>query len=276
MAIRKWCVKLAVEPAHRRIVISALRRTIGAPANRRVYASVPIRHAAFCAVRAVHRANFALVPLALRRSGRSPLRPLALMHGPAELTSATLWIRDRIRGDRRGRLAARGQKPRSVASSSSPRYAADNVVVARLTGLRPGATAEYRASNRCADSRSGTLPARSRAWPRGRCRARHHDRVSAPVSSRRPRPAMAGQRLRRRLGIFDAIAATNPDVMLWLGDNLYLQQPDLYDPASMAARYRRQRGISRRCKGRCTSTSHLASSGTTTITVPTTPIPRTC
>src|SRR4029450_13136799 len=39
------------------------------------------------------------------------------------------------------------------------------------------------------------------------------------------------------------MAAVKPDVMMRLGDNLYLQQPDLYDPASMAARYRRQRGF---------------------------------
>ena len=31
--------------------------------------------------------------------------------------------------------------------------------------------------------------------------------------------------------------------MLWLGDNLYLQRPDFLDPASMAARYRRQRAF---------------------------------
>jgi alkaline phosphatase D len=40
-----------------------------------------------------------------------------------------------------------------------------------------------------------------------------------------------------------AVAGTRPDVMLWLGDNLYLQRPDLMDPASMAARYRRQRAF---------------------------------
>ena len=43
--------------------------------------------------------------------------------------------------------------------------------------------------------------------------------------------------------IFDAIAAAQPDLMLWLGDNLYLQRPDFLDPASMAARYRRQRAF---------------------------------
>jgi alkaline phosphatase D len=44
-------------------------------------------------------------------------------------------------------------------------------------------------------------------------------------------------------GIFDAIAAKKPDLMLWLGDNLYYQPQDLADPAAMAARHRRQRGF---------------------------------
>ena len=38
--------------------------------------------------------------------------------------------------------------------------------------------------------------------------------------------------------IFDAIAAKKPDLMLWLGDNLYFQRPDFLDPVSMAARHR--------------------------------------
>jgi len=43
--------------------------------------------------------------------------------------------------------------------------------------------------------------------------------------------------------IFDAIAAKAPDLMVWMGDNLYFQAPDELDPASMAARYRRQRAL---------------------------------
>ena len=45
--------------------------------------------------------------------------------------------------------------------------------------------------------------------------------------------------------------------MLWLGDNVYLQQPDFYDPASMAARYRRQRAFAP-LQPLLTATAHLA------------------
>jgi alkaline phosphatase D len=39
-------------------------------------------------------------------------------------------------------------------------------------------------------------------------------------------------------GIFDAITDQHPDMMLWLGDNLYLRERDIELPGGMAARYR--------------------------------------
>ena len=46
-------------------------------------------------------------------------------------------------------------------------------------------------------------------------------------------------------------------MMFWLGDNLYLQQPDLFDPASMASRYRRQRAFPP-LQSLLTATPHIA------------------
>ncbi len=42
--------------------------------------------------------------------------------------------------------------------------------------------------------------------------------------------------------IYRAMAAQEADLMLWLGDNLYLREADYASPAGMAARYRRDRG----------------------------------
>ena len=42
-------------------------------------------------------------------------------------------------------------------------------------------------------------------------------------------------------GIFASIAAKKPDVMLWLGDYLYLREADYGSPAGMAARWRHDR-----------------------------------
>ena len=42
-------------------------------------------------------------------------------------------------------------------------------------------------------------------------------------------------------GIFASIAAKKPDVMLWLGDSLYLREADYGSPSGMAARWRHDR-----------------------------------
>ena len=42
-------------------------------------------------------------------------------------------------------------------------------------------------------------------------------------------------------GIYRAMAAQQADLMLWLGDNLYLREADYASPSGMAARYRRDR-----------------------------------
>ena len=133
--------------------------------------------------------------------------------------------------------------------------AADNVVVARLTGLRPGATAEYRV-DAGAERRSATIRAQP-SW------AKPADAVDLTIAFGScffladPDPRWPGRDYGGGFGIFDAIASAHPDVMLWLGDNLYLQQPDLYDPAAMAARYRRQRSFAP-LQQLLTTTSQLA------------------
>ncbi len=89
-----------------------------------------------------------------------------------------------------------------------------------------------------------------------------------------PNPLFAKQDYGGDYEIFDAIAAKKPDMMLWLGDNVYLQQPDFLDPAAMAARYRRQRAFEPLQK-LLTATTH-SRSGTTTISARMTATHRSC
>jgi len=195
-----------------------------------------------------------LVLLALVAHVPAAIAGLVLMHGPAELTSATLWIQAdsaasvvvawRPEGDtfeQRVELAATA--------------ATGNVVVARLTGLKPGATAEYRVEAG-ADRRSGTVRAQP-WWPRAAAARDITIAFGSCFFLADADPQWPGSDYGGGFEIFDAIAAAKPDVRLWLGDNDYLQQPDLYDPASMAARYRRQRGFPP-LQNLLTATSHLA------------------
>lgn len=44
-------------------------------------------------------------------------------------------------------------------------------------------------------------------------------------------------------GIFDTIAETKPDLMLWVGDNVYFRETDWSSESGMRARYAKSRGI---------------------------------
>ncbi len=165
---------------------------------------------------------------------------LTLMHGYADVTSALLWIQADAPGPIEVAWTPEGDAtPRRATFEAAA--ANENVVVARLTGLTPGRRAAYRVAGD-GDVREGTV----RAQP-------HWSRVSeAPdlaialgscffLADANPlvsRPGYGGG-----FEIFAAIAAQKPDVMLWLGDNLYFQAPDFLDPAALSARHRRQRAF---------------------------------
>jgi alkaline phosphatase D len=197
----------------------------------------------------------ALLSLLLLAATCAPVAAgIVLMHGPAEETSAVLWIQTEIPSRvvvtwrPEGEAAERRAEFTSAAS-------ADNVVVARLAGLRPGAATEYRVEAG-ADSRSGTIRAEPH-WSKSVDASEITIAIGSCFFLADPGPRWPGGDYGGGFGIFDAIAASRPDVMLWLGDNLYLQPPDFYDPESMAARYRRQRAFPP-LQNLLTATSHLA------------------
>ena len=168
------------------------------------------------------------------------LARLVVMHGPAELTSAVLWIQTDAPGPVSVQWRAGGDGAlRSAAFAASA--ATDNVVVARLTGLAPGERTGYRVEAG-GESFEGTV--RAQPWWD---KAADAPPVTIAIGScffladadaRWSDPGYGGE-----YEIFDSIAAAAPDLMLWLGDNVYLQRPDFMDPASMAERYRRQRAF---------------------------------
>ena len=179
---------------------------------------------------------------------------LVVMHGYADLTSATLWIQ----ADAPATVVV-AWRPDGESSEHRVELAAtaagDHIVVARLTGLKPGASAAYRVEAG-AEHRSGTIRAQP-YWSKPADARELTIAVGSCFFLADPDPLWPGSDYGAGFDIFDAIAAQKPDLMLWLGDNAYLQEPDYYDPASMAARYRRQRGFAP-LQPLLASTAHLA------------------
>lgn len=179
---------------------------------------------------------------------------LVVMHGPAELASATLWIQTDAPAEVAVSWRVDGEtSERSIALATTD--ATENVVVARLSGMKPGAGAAWRV-RAGADVREGS--ARAQPFWTGPAGARELTfALGSCYFLADADPSWPGGDYGGGYGIFDAIAAQKPDVMLWLGDNVYLQQPDFFDPASMAERYRRQRAFEP-LQRLLTATTHLA------------------
>ena len=167
--------------------------------------------------------------------------PLALMHGFADQTSLTLWAQS----GGPVRIAVEysvldGNVPvRKVEAATAREH--DFAIALRLTGLEPGTRYRYRMLvNDEATGEVGTF--RTQAlweWRNdpppvsiavGSCAYLNDGRFD------RPGPPYGGS-----YGIFDAIAAQAPDLMLWLGDNVYLREPEWTSAEAMNARYRAYR-----------------------------------
>jgi alkaline phosphatase D len=178
---------------------------------------------------------------------------LVVMHGYADVTSALLWIQAETAGPIRVTWRPQGSESDStLVLDAAP--ANDMVVVARLTGLAPGTAASYRIAGD-GDRRDGTL----RAQPYWKD-AKEAPPITIAIGScfflSDASPAFASD-YGGGFEIFEAIAAKSPDLMLWLGDNLYYQRPDALDPAAMNARHRRQRAFPPLAK-LLTATAHVA------------------
>ncbi len=165
---------------------------------------------------------------------------MTVMHGYADYTSATLWIQT----ERAGAVAieitpeAGGPARRMDFTADA---ANDYALSARVPGLAPGSGYRYRIEAQ-GEVREGVIRTQ-RYWNTAANAAELTIALGSCNYIANPNPAFRGGG--GDYQIFDAIAAKRPDLMLWLGDNLYLQTPDFLDPSSMAARYRQARGFDR-------------------------------
>ncbi len=187
------------------------------------------------------RSTFAALALAAVALVPGPAgAKLVVMHGFADYTSALLWVQAETPG--RIDIAWRVDgEPREQTMSLDASAGNDNVVLARIVGLAPGRDARYRVSGD-GDVREGTLRAHP-FWSKPQDAPQLKLAIGSCFFLADASSLWGDSDYGGDFRIFDAIAAKRPDMMLWLGDNLYFQQPDYLDPAALAARYRRQRAF---------------------------------
>ncbi len=181
---------------------------------------------------------------------------VSIMHGFVDMANMTLWLQT----ERAARIAvdvhpdADAAKHRRVEGAT--RAEDDFVLHLRLAGLEAGTRYRYQV---LVDGRPAGEPGTFMTQPLRQYRAEPPELAvafgsCAYVNDRfsRPGPPWGGD-----YGIFDAIAARAPDLMLWLGDNVYFREPEWTSLEGMGARYRAYRALPELRK-LARATSHIA------------------
>lgn len=166
------------------------------------------------------------------------------MPGHSAMRAASIWLQTRESGQvvleywpTADPRAVQRTPPQSVSAQS------DHTARFDIGGITPGRTYAYRV---LFNGRAAAVPGalQFRTQPLWQHRSEPPDFKVALGSCAfindppfdRPGAPWGG-----RYEIFSAIAAQRPDMMLWLGDNLYFREADYDSPSGMAARYRQAR-----------------------------------
>jgi alkaline phosphatase D len=204
------------------------------------------------------RRLFALLAVFLSLAVASPLaaQSPAIMHGFADMSSMTLWVQtDRAAGVA-VELHPEGEPGRTRRIEAVTRADDDFVAHLRLAGLDPGTRFRYTV---LVDGRAAAEPGTFATQPHWPFRTEPPELAIAfgscfYLNDRFSRP---GAPWGGDYQVFDAIAAKSPDLMLWLGDNVYFRDPEWTSIEGMSGRYRAQRGLPELRK-LLRATSHVA------------------
>jgi alkaline phosphatase D len=165
------------------------------------------------------------------------------MLGYADLTEASVWIQTTADADVRLRYwpEGKGAESRTTAASAADEKS-DHTALFVIPGLEPGTRYGYEILVSGAPARfpaggtTGTFATQA-FW---QWRANPPDFTVAVGScyySNEPKSDRPGTPYGSDPGIFRTIAAMKPDLMIWLGDNVYLREPDFGSVAAMKRRY---------------------------------------
>ncbi len=171
------------------------------------------------------------------------------MLGYASMRSATVWIATDRPADVAVRYWPAGAPEQPVVTAAAAVEASEfDTYVVHVEPLEPGMTYDYEVR---VDGRWQAAPEGSQLQT-----APHWRWATRPPEPPNFRIALgscvyvndtpydrAGSPYGGGYEIFDAIADTDPQLMLWLGDNTYFREPDVGSPANMAYRYAHDRRL---------------------------------
>jgi alkaline phosphatase D len=173
-------------------------------------------------------------------AGTAAAPAVQVLHGFADQQSITLWLQGAAAQSVRVQLRPAGgtrATPRTLPAELDAQ--ADCSTMLRISDLEPGTAYRYavlpaRGTQVLAEGRFRTQPLwQWRTDPptvrivAGSCAYLNDGRFD------RPGPPYGGGE-----EVFDTIAAAQPDLMLWLGDNIYLREPEWTSREGMNRRYR--------------------------------------
>jgi alkaline phosphatase D len=182
------------------------------------------------------------------------------MIGPTTETTAAIWLQLDRPGSVMLRYRPLGSEAWSFSRPISARRENGNCVIARVQGLEFGVDYEFDVAVNLAQLIELKPRPRFRTRPHwnfrseppdfsvafGSCAYINDQRVDRPGREYGGDPA-----------IFSTIAASKPDLMLWLGDNVYFREPDWSARSAMVARYSYARRLPE-LQPLLRATSHLA------------------
>lgn len=173
--------------------------------------------------------------------GPAPAGSIAVMHGPIDQSSLSLWVQTSTPARLRVEVVRDDRDEPALRFEGATAERDDFTTTLRLARLEPGTRYTYRlwANDGLVSETPGRFATQPR-WPYpgsppeftvavGSC-AYHNDAHDLPNTS------FGGH-----TQIFDSIAAKSPALMLWLGDNVYFRSHEWTSLEGMSSRYRSTR-----------------------------------
>ncbi|HSD41940.1 MAG TPA: alkaline phosphatase D family protein [Burkholderiales bacterium] len=201
-------------------------------------------------------ADRALLLAALVLLAAAPAWAASIMHGFADQSSMTLWVQTERAVRVTVELHPETEPGKRRRVEGATRADDDFALTLRLAGLDPGTRYRYTV---LVDGKPGAEAGHFLTQPLWQFRTDPPEFAVAFGSCLylndrfdRPGPPWGGE-----YGILDAIAAQSPDLMLWLGDNVYFREPEWTSLEGMSARYRAYRA-SPMLRRLARATSHVA------------------